>query len=225
MAYKKIPKKWVSKKVFMSTVKCKVGSLRKLGKEFCDSEEVDENLKRSERSIRAMLNKGEMRADVLDAIGRFIDVEPRYLSGEMIREVWQSKLPKDVRWAIIHGMTPDRYPYGAYDTREASMRYLEDLLALHGVSRTKYKELGPMVQLDFASEIEDAIVPVIFKYFYQHEDPLTAFSNLDQLSVEIDLARDNLIMGDAWDSYGEEMPSFPTTEMPDDPFEEKYGVD
>lgn len=73
MANKSVDKTPISYDRFMATVKEKGSSIRKLGKVAM--------IDRDEKTIRRYLAQGEMPPDLLDKIGKYLDVDPQYLAG------------------------------------------------------------------------------------------------------------------------------------------------
>lgn len=191
MAYKKVKKAKVDKEAFKRVLAAEGWSIRRLCKALECDEDIDPALHRSDRAVRDSLNRGEMRADVLDALGRVADIDPGYLSGEAFRRVMATSLPGEVKRAIVASMLSKRHPYGV-DDPAAEERYLEDILSLHGVSRARYAELDEEARLQFALAVEEALAPVVMKTFYMDCPVDEAYENVYALSARIEGALDSL---------------------------------
>ncbi|WP_148044534.1 hypothetical protein [Eggerthella sinensis] len=169
-------------------------SRRKLGAAFSCAESVKPELRRTERAIRDAVNRGEMRADVLDALSRFLDVEPDLLSGKLHRSIWRLDLPKEAKWSLVSSLKPENFRYGTLHTGESTFRYIEDLLALHGVAPRQYEEFSRERQLDFAEAIENALVPVIIDFFPKNAAGRNIEPGVWSLFVQIQDARDEFYL-------------------------------
>lgn len=165
MSYTPIEKIEVDERVYEKTLKWLGRNKTEVGESFYNCDEIDERLRRSERALRNALKKGKMRKDVFDALARFIDIDPDYLSGKLFRDIKALNVPGSVKRALIVGMTPEKYRYGMRDTKDAGARYFEDILSLHGISLTQLRQLGRRRELELALAIEHAIVPVLSSFF------------------------------------------------------------
>ena len=101
----KINKIPVDKAIFMTIVRECGSSIIKLGK----LSEVEENAC-TERTIRRALNNGEMTPRFLNQIARFLDVDPRLLSGELHKRA-NSYSDEFLRSLYIAQLKVENYPY------------------------------------------------------------------------------------------------------------------
>ena len=77
MANREAKKVAVNKKWFMHVLKLKGVSIRDL-----DRDEAQKIVDRNEKTIRRHLDAGKMPPDLLDRIGKFLNVHPEYLAGK-----------------------------------------------------------------------------------------------------------------------------------------------
>lgn len=197
MSYARIKKIEVDEKVYEMTLRWLGKTKTEVGMGFASCDEIDPNLRRTGRSLQSAFKKGKMRHDVFKALAKYIDIDPDYLSGKRFRDVRALDIPGPMKRALIEGMTPDKFRYGVRDARDASHRYLEDILALHGISRTQLKELGKERELELALQIEYAVVPVLCKYFEKNAEGTNLYPGVWGLSAQIEGAKDDLAIGSA----------------------------
>ena len=197
MSYTRIKRVKVDEKVYEMTLRWLGKNKTEVGTGFANSDEIDQNLRRTGRSLQSAFKKGEMRCDVFEALARYIDIDPDYLSGKRFRDVRALNIPEPVKRALIESMTPDKYRYGVKDKRDASYRYLEDILALHGISRTQLKEIGEEQELELALQIEYAVVPVLCRFFKKNAEGTDLYPGVWGLSAQIEGAKDELDIREA----------------------------
>ena len=83
MSRNKIKKVEVNKEIFLYVLKQKNCSIRKLG------DKGYKKVQRTEKQIRRYLNAGEMPVDVLYNIGKYLNVDPKFISGRIHSEINQ----------------------------------------------------------------------------------------------------------------------------------------
>lgn len=194
MSYTPIEKTEVDERVYEATLKWLGRTKTEVGTSFEKCEEIDPKLRRTGRALQSAFKKGVMRRDVFEALAKFLDIDPDYLSGKRFKNVRALNIPDSVKRALVEGMTPDKFRHGVRDTKDASHRYLEDILALHGISRTQLKALGDEQELELALQIEYAVVPVLCKFFKKNSEGTDLYPGVWGLSAQIEGAKDDLII-------------------------------
>ena len=166
MAYKKEP---FDKACVMEALHLRGSSIRKL--------DTEHEFGWSSKSVERGLRDGEVSPDLWDALGRYLNVEPDYLTGKyhrecenvadpILREIWKSSLKAE------------RYPYilkqkkTKIDGKFLYSKCIEYILTLHDISIEQFNQMDENLKKDFQISLENAIVPVIIKYF-----PQNAFGN------------------------------------------------
>lgn len=192
MSYTRITRVEVDEKVYEMTLRWLGKTKTEVGTGFANCDEIDQNLRRTGRALQSAFKKGEMRRDVFEALAKYIDIDPDYLSGKRFRDVRALDIPEPVKRALIESMTPEKFRYGVKDTGDASYRYLEDLLALHGISRTQLRDLGEERELELALQIEYAVVPVLCKFFEKNAEGTDLYPGAWGLSAQIEGAIEEL---------------------------------
>lgn len=140
-------------------------------KAFCDPYgEAYKVFERDEKTIRRWKAKGTIPPDILDRIGRYLDVDPAYISGEYDRQF--ERIPnEETRCVLKAGLKPEKYPYLIKQQSTARFGkdlydlYLEYLLAIHHISIRQYDEMPFNERKKISLELEQAIVPVLEKHF------------------------------------------------------------
>ncbi len=158
MANKSIKKIEVDKRTFLHVLKCRNCSIRNLGEEY-------DLIQRTERQIRRYLDDGKMPADVLDSIARYLNVAPKYLSGELHK---QAHLYDDeiIRELAIASLSIENHPYPLESS--SLSRYpeiFEGMINLYDISILDFKRLSPQKRVLFRQELDLAILNVISHYF------------------------------------------------------------
>lgn len=176
----------VNKTVFMAIVHECGSSIIKLG--AC--KEID----CTERTIRRALNEGKMTPTFLDQIARYLDVDPRLLSG-VLHERANSYTNELLRSISLAQLKPKNYPY--FEKRKADLNQqpigelLEQILVLFDVSFSQFEEMDFEAQYHFQHDLLEALVPVIRKHFkadaYGHEE----MPNLEKVIVDLENFRED----------------------------------
>ena len=140
-------------------------------KAFCDPYgDAYKVFERDEKTIRRWKAKGTIPPDILDRIGRYLDVNPDYISGEYDR-LFERIPNEDTICVLKAGLKPEKYPYliklqsTARCGKDLYELYLEYLLAIHHISIRQYDELPFDERKKISLELEQAIVPVLEKHF------------------------------------------------------------
>lgn len=150
----------VNKPVFMSVVHECGSSIIKLG--------ACEKIDCTERTIRRALNEGKMTPSFLDQIARYLNVDPRLLSGELHNQA-NSYSNEFLRRLSLAELKAENYPYFRKRQSDLNARPMEDLLeeilALFEISFDQFRDMDFEAQYLFQHDLLDALVPVITKHF------------------------------------------------------------
>lgn len=142
-------------------------SIRKIGK--------DNTFGWSSKSIERGIRDGEASPELLDALGKYLNVEPDYLSGKHHCECEKVK-DDTLRMSLLNNLHADKFPYLRKQQRakiEGKFIYekcLEYLFISHNISPVQFDSLPFEQQKEFQLAIEDAIIPILIKYF--PKDPM-----------------------------------------------------
>jgi len=169
MPKNRVETKKVYKKLFLHIVKAKGSSIRKLG-----AVEQDK-IKATEKTIRRQLNEGRMRPDYIEEIAKYLNVDSRVLTGELI---------------YLHGYHNgyplkhlDEYPYfreerDAYQ-REDIKETLSRVLSLFNRSYSQFEAKEYEEQYLFQKELLEAMYLIVRKHF-----DVDGFGNKDEMEAQ-----------------------------------------
>lgn len=141
------------KALFIDIVHSKGSSINKLGSIY--------SIQASEKTLRRQLSHGQMRPHYLDAIAKYLDVDPRLLSGELED---CDRYPNS--YFLKH---LEDYPYLRKKFDDLRGENLSEsifrILALFNRSLNQYDALDFDSQISFQKELLNAIFPVVTKHF------------------------------------------------------------
>lgn len=152
---------------------------------------------RSSKQIYRYIKEKEIPPNVLDELGKFLDVEPDYLSGKY-DEIFNKITDSEMRNILNNQLNVKDYPYiKKYNHNKFNGKYLEEdyiekLLIVHGISPKRLELFNKKTQLEFQLEIEKNIVPTLMKYFGLDATKKDFFESISRLSIEIEKAIDEI---------------------------------
>lgn len=168
----------IDKEFFKKTLRDKKSSIRKLGE--------NDNVIKSERTIRRALKAGEMSRNLLDSIAKEIDVYPAYLSGEI--KLFRCSIKDDVlRDVALSSLRINDYPYFKKEKDEFQINdFLKNVLMLYDITLGQYENFPFERKIEFLRALDTAMVPVIDHFFIQDAYGNADLPNLQLNSVHID---------------------------------------
>ncbi len=179
-------KETIDKDIFIEVLKYKGISIRKLG----DVKSID----CTERTIRRSLHDMRMTPIFLDQIAKYLDIDPRYLSGELHRKA-RSVTNQVLKEQWLRRLNPHNYPYFRKVQDDQRMRpikeLLESLFSLFDISYNQFESLEFEKQYDLQHEIFDSIIPIIKKYFIEDGYGQMGLPNLDKIVFDLENYRDD----------------------------------
>lgn len=151
----------VNKEIFMQVLCLKKSSIRKLD----ETNEVE----CSDKTIRRSLNKGQMRRQYIEQIAKFLDVDSRLLTGELVSQAFVTTDPvlREVYMRPLKHIEEFPYFRGEQERlhREAMSETLKRILSLFEISYKQFAEKSFEEQYVFQHDLFSAILPVIHKHF------------------------------------------------------------
>lgn len=159
MANKKIDRVPLKRDSFLRIIHEKGYTVEKLGEET--------SLERSGKTIQRCLSSGEIQPDLLDRIGRLLDVDPLYLSGEYDRQYEKLKDTLN-NPELTHFLwtNTDRFPYSKHKIGSIDYaQYLTDTLLINNISKEQFLALSPEKRQSFQFDLSIALHETIKKYF------------------------------------------------------------
>ncbi len=159
MANKKQIKVPISRDCFLRVIREKGYTVESLG----DKSEID----RSGKTIQRCLSDGEMQPELLDRIGRVINVDPTYLAGEYDRRYEELKDQlKNPELTHILWTNTDRFPYIKHQTEGIDYaEYMMNTLLVNNISKEQFLALEAQERQHFKYDLALALHNVIKQYF------------------------------------------------------------
>lgn len=178
----------VNKEIFFRIIKEKGSSIRKLG----NTEGID----CSEKTIRRELNtRGGLREQYLDQIARYLDVDSRLLSGELVKKAF-STTDKSMKNLYLSPMAHiEDYPYFREEQDRLRKEHIDEtlkrILSLFEVSYEQFKAKTFEEQYDFQHDLLSAILPVMYKHFDRDGYGDTGRISFESIIVSLEYYRDD----------------------------------
>lgn len=144
----------------------------------------------SEKTIWRAKKTGKIKAVNLEAIAQALDVEPAYLMGkydEKFGKLFPEPHDEEIEIILESMLRPERFPYYfSCERNDRYERYLDSILTLHDISRRQYNGLPDEKQRQFMLEIENAVCPIIQKYFTHDAQGQKGLPDLYRIVAEIE---------------------------------------
>lgn len=159
MANKKSEKVQISRDCFLRIIREKGYTVESLG--------AEPEIHRGGKTIQRCLATGEMQPDLLDRIGRFLNVNPTYLSGEYDRRFEEIKDSlKSPELTHYLWTKTDRFPYSKHQVENIDYaEYLLNTLLINDISKEQFLALDPKRRKSLQFDIGMALHGVIKQYF------------------------------------------------------------
>lgn len=183
MAYKKRKKALFDKNCVMEALHLRGNSIRKLDGAY--------GFGWSSKSVERGLRDGEVSPELLDALGRYLNVEPDYLSGKYHRECEKVKNPF-IKEIWMKSLKAEKYPYilkqqkTKVEGKFLYDKYIEYILIIHDISMEQFNNMEEETRRDFQIALEDAIAPLLIKFFPRNAFGKETWTEVYRLQSEIE---------------------------------------
>ena len=160
MANKKSIKKQIDKSFFLKVIREKGYTINSLGN--------DPSIDRCPKTMHRYLSSGEIPIDLLDRIGKLLNVDPEYLSGEYERKLLRQEhiTPEQKRTLERLWRITSRFPYNKYDVLKLDYkRYLLDTLRIFNISAEQFLYLDKHTQKELQNSLAISIGKVLTQFF------------------------------------------------------------
>ena len=184
MANKILKKVPLDKECLMEALRLRNSSIRKLGVDYY-------HFGWSSKTIERGIKDGEISAQIMDALGQYLDVDTDYLSGNYHRDAEKIK-DESLGLILKSQLKAENFPYILkqqrikHDGKFLYDRYLEFILILHDISLHQFYIMQFEKQKALQLDLEDAITKVLIKYFSHNAFGKDIRSNIDRIRVGID---------------------------------------
>ena len=166
MANRKAQRTKISRDCFLRIIREKGYTVESLGQ----TREVD----RSAKTIQRCLSTEEMPPELLERIGKFLDVDPAYLAGEYDRRFEEIK-DTLTRPDLTHSLwtKTDRFPYSKHKVETIDYgEYLQNTLLINNISKEQFLALSPEKRRSLQFDLCTALHNVICQYFEEDSNGL-----------------------------------------------------
>ena len=130
----------LNKECLKEALRLRNTSIRELGEDY--------NFDWSSKLIECGIKEGEVSADLLDALGRKLEIEPDYLSGKYHQICKKIVDNDDTMYSVLKkGLYAKKFPYlkkqqsADYDGEFLYSKYLEYILIIHDISKKQFYEM------------------------------------------------------------------------------------
>ena len=182
----KIYKETINRDIFIDVVHECGSSIKKLG--ACSEVAC------TERTLSRAMKEGKITPAFLDQIARYLNVDPRLLSGSRHEQAksYNNELLRNISLAQLKAKN---YPY--FEQRKSDLNkqpigeLLEKILVLFDISFSQFEYMDFEAQYLFQHDLLEALVPVIRKHFktdaYGHEE----MPNLEKVILDLEYFRED----------------------------------
>lgn len=161
-------------------------SLRKLN--------TDPVLNASERTIRRAKQTGMINPDILDRLGKRLNVDPRFISGTCDVHARARAENDEEATELASKLKVEDYPYLLQEKRKLMpMQYINDLLIEHDIPTEELNQLSEDERIRFYVDLEIAIERVFNKYFtpfrasiHNYSIPMPPEDEIGQMVISVD---------------------------------------
>lgn len=170
MPKNEVYKKYINKEIFQAIIAIKKYSIRNLaslqGEEFICSD----------RTIRRSLDSYKIRPEYLDKFAKFMNVDSRFLSGELYTQKYK------VFSISMYLSQIDKYPYNRQaldELRQKEMReHLSSIFSLFNISYEQFDSLDFDTQYNLQHDLFESISTILSKYF-----KVDGYGNTDMMGL------------------------------------------
>ena len=134
-------------------------------------------INRTEKTLRRWIRQGEIPPDLLDAIGNTLNVDPKFISGELDRIVEKMEDDPSKLSALKAKFHASDFPYVNKQKRDLKpLQYVNDLLIDNDIAPEELEKLTTTELVQLYLELNKATRPIIYKYFKPHQSSLYNYS-------------------------------------------------
>lgn len=148
--------------VFREILSRKGSSIRKLG--------AESSIQCSEKTIRRELKeKGGLRQQYVDQIAKYLNVDSRLLTGELVKAAFETDDMKK-RMLLLYPLKHiENYPYFREEQSRLYMEGIDEtirrVLSLFEISYHQYERKSFDEQYEFHYDMISALTPIMYKHF------------------------------------------------------------
>ena len=175
-----IYKEKINKEVFLEILKQKNYSIAKLVR--------DEIVDCNEKTIRRSLNEGRITPRYLNSIAQKLDIDPRFLSGQIHMEF--DDLDEKFRKIFYSYLDVNEYPFSRMELEENKKtgitNFITAILNLYDISYEEYDKLDFDTQTNIDRDLITSIGDILIKYFKKDSYGKAGLPKADFLLYDLD---------------------------------------
>lgn len=183
MANKKIKKVPLDKGCLLEALRLRNISIRKLGSDY--------DFGWTSKSVERGIKDGRVSVELMEALGKFLDVDTDYLSGKYHRACEKTNIHL-LAETLKKQLKAEKFPYllkqqlSRYDNEFLYSKYLEYILTIHEISMRQFDSLTQEKKKDFQLDLEDAIASVLIKHFPHNVKGEDTWPEVYRVKIEIE---------------------------------------
>ncbi|WP_303678448.1 hypothetical protein [Dehalococcoides mccartyi] len=154
---------------FQEAVAYRKISLRKMN--------IDPTVNASDRTIRRAKKDGRINPEILDRLGKYLDVDPLFLSGEYDKSATRWAKDEAEAAEIRSQFHVEDFPYILQEKRKLEeMQYIKSLLIKNEITIADLEALPKETSIHFYLDLERAISKVLWQYFKPRRSSIHNYS-------------------------------------------------
>lgn len=135
------------------------------------------DIDRTEKTMLRWIKQKEIPRDMLDAIGRILNVDPKFISGELDRIAERIESDPVELAKLKAQFRADDFPYVYKQKRELKpLQYVIDLLIDNDIAPEELDKLSREDLTQLYLELEKSTRAILLKYFKPHHSSLSEYS-------------------------------------------------
>ena len=136
-----------------------------------------ESINRSEKTLLRWIARKEMPIDMLNEIGKILNVDPEFISGALDRAAEKMESDPDALAELTAQFHAYDFPYVYKQKRDLEpLQYVRELLIENDIAPEQFDQMPFREQLQVYLELEKATRTVLYKYFKPHSSSLHNYS-------------------------------------------------
>ncbi len=165
---------YIEKVPFSSTCLQEALGYRKVSLRCLDTDPI---LAASERTIRRAKKEGLINPDILDRLGKRLNVDPLFLSGKYDITAHEYANNEQEAQNIMSQFHVENFPYLLQEKRQLRpLQYIMDLLVENNIPESDFYNLSREDQVLLFLELERATSKILWKYFNPFNSSFSNYS-------------------------------------------------
>ena len=135
------------------------------------------SINRTEKTLLRWISQKEMPVDLLDTIGKVLNVDPEYISGTYDRRAEELESDPTALKELKSQLHASDFPYLYKQKRDLEpLQYVRELMIENDIEPEQLDQLSLREQIQVFIELERATSAVLEKHFKPHRSSLHTYS-------------------------------------------------